>query len=81
MLYIRPVVQALLFFVCLTAFSRRNGVKARQEKIPSAKREDDFPRRPEGLALRSGGDGYLCFQRKGCRILLKNHLHPLHSPE
>lgn len=37
-----------------------------RKKYRSAEREDDFfPADPKGPALRSGGDGYLCFKETG----------------
>ena len=57
MLYIRPVVQALLF-LCMPYSRSPAGTASRlgREKYWSAKREDDFfPADPKGLALRSGG--------------------------
>ena len=66
-LYIRPVVQALLF-LCMPYSRSPAGTASRlgRKKYRSAKREDDFfPADPKGPALRSGGGRLPLPQRNG----------------
>ena len=67
MLYIRPVVQALLF-LCMPYSRSPTGTASRlgRKKYRSAKREDDFfPADPKGSALRPGGGRLHLLQRNG----------------
>lgn len=80
MLYIRPVVQALLF-LCMPYSRSPAGTASRlgRKKYRSAKREDDFfPADPKGpgLALR-WGTATFASKKRVCRILLKKSSAPI----